>query len=701
MRSAPELRVIIVGASSDEAAGIVIILKQGGYSVKPRCAYNARAFELSLEKHPFDMAFWCESGAGFSLVRGIQIITKLGKNIPLVELRSQVDERDRVESLRAGACDVVLKHNKDHLALVVDRELAKLSHYRKVIELERRYTESQKNCFELLQSSKNAVAFIANGRHVHANPSYRQLFGYSYMTELKGLPVKELAVGVDARRVDDFVVGLERSGGSGEIDLAALGSGGSQFRVSFKFDRASINGQDAYRIIARDLSRRRKETDLPSNRFDPLTGLVNHQHFLELLETEVSSTREEGGKGVLMLIELEHFRSIRATVGIAGSDLVIRDLAEVAHQLTSSAHTFARFADHTFTLYIPQSEVSDAVILAEKVRSGIESHISDAAGQSVSASCSIGVVAINRMTTDAQAALTHADIACRSAIHAGGNAVRVYEPAEYGIDEDRGKTLTGTEIREAMSDDRIELRFHPIISLHGDNVEVFQVDARMRDEFDNVIDHDTLLAAAAASDCEGHLDRWIVEQMLLEWGTPNGPSQTAQLLIRLSDESVKDPSLVLHLGRMLRKTGADASRLIFEVSESAATGYVRYARGFVKALKRLGCMAALARFGAGSNSFRTLKHLDVDFLKIEEEVMKDLVDNPASQSAIRSIQETARLNNKATIATKVQDANSLALLWELGVNYVQGDYIQGLVIELGSPVAEIVTPASDQTGVIH
>ena len=158
------------------------------------------------------MAFWCESGAGFSLARGIQVITKLGKNIPVVELRSQVDERDRVESLRAGACDVVLKHNKDHLALVVDRELAKLSHYRKAIELERRYAESQKNCFELLQSSKNAVAFIANGRHVHANPSYRQLFGYSYMTELKGLPVKELAVGVDARRVDDFVVGLERTG---------------------------------------------------------------------------------------------------------------------------------------------------------------------------------------------------------------------------------------------------------------------------------------------------------------------------------------------------------------------------------------------------------------------------------------------------------------------------------------------------------
>ena len=390
MPSVAELRVIIVGASSDEAAGIVTTLKRSGYRVKPRCAYNSGAFELALEQHTFDLAFWCESGTGFTLTRAMQVLSKLGKSLPIVELRSQVSEHDRVESLRGGACDVVLKSNIAHLALVVDRELARASQHRRALELERRYTESQKTCFELLQSSKSAVAFISKGRHVHANPSYRQLFGYSYMTELKGLPVRDLVVGADASRVDDFVLGLERSGGSGEIDLVAMGAGGSQFKVSLKFARASINGADAYQIVARDLSRRRREVDIPANQFDPLTGLVNHQHFLELLGTEVSSIRQDGGKGVLMLIELEHFRSIRATVGIAGSDLVIRDLAEVIHKLTNNAQALARFADHTFTWYLPQSEVKDARVLAERVRAGIEGHISDAAGQSVGASCSIG-----------------------------------------------------------------------------------------------------------------------------------------------------------------------------------------------------------------------------------------------------------------------------------------------------------------------
>ena len=190
-----ELRVIIVGASSDEAAGIVTTLKRGGYRVKPRCAYNSSAFQSAVEQHTFDLAFWCESGTGFTLSRAMQVLSKVGKNLPVIQLRAQTSEHDRVESLRSGACDVVLKGNVDHLALVVDRELARLSRHRRALELERRYSESQRTCFELLQSSKNAVAFVSKGRHVHANPSYRQLFGYSYMTELKGLPVKDLVIG--------------------------------------------------------------------------------------------------------------------------------------------------------------------------------------------------------------------------------------------------------------------------------------------------------------------------------------------------------------------------------------------------------------------------------------------------------------------------------------------------------------------------
>lgn len=223
----------------------------------------------------------------------------------------------------------------------------------------------------------------------------------------------------------------------------------------------------------------------------------------------------------------------------------------------------------------------------------------------------------------------------------------------------------------------------------------------MHDESNNLFGHDALLSAAAADDFENHLDRWIVEQMLLDCEEWDDPPKSARLLVRLSDESIKSPDLVLHLERLLKKSRIDGRRLIFEVSEEVATGHVRNARGFVQALKRLGCLTVLERFGARLNSFRTLKHLDVDFLKIAESVTEDLVDNPSTQSAIRRIQEMAHLSNKSTIVTQVRGARSLALLWDMGVNYVQGDYTQYPAIELRSVSAAPSQMFGEDPGLVH
>ena len=205
-----------------------------------------------------------------------------------------------------------------------------------------------------------------------------------------------------------------------------------------------------------------------------MTGLISHQQFLEILAKEITTIREDGGTGALLLVELEHLRSIRERLGIAGSDLITRDLAKVTHKLIQSVHTLGRFADHTFTLYLPKDDIAAATTLAEQVRIAIETHICDVAGQSVSASCSIGIVEINSMTVDAQSALTHADIACRSAIHSGGNAVRVYEPAVFEQAIVEQLTVGSAQLRAALSDGSVELRFQPMINLRGDHYEVFR-----------------------------------------------------------------------------------------------------------------------------------------------------------------------------------------------------------------------------------
>lgn len=148
-----------------------------------------------------------------------------------------------------------------------------------------------------------------------------------------------------------------------------------------------------------------------------------------------------------------------------------------------------------------------------------------------------------------------------------------------------------------------------------------------------------------------------------------GLPPSAQVSVSFSDESIKSPLLVLHLERVLKKAGVDGAKFIFEVTYKFDTGQVRKARGFVQSRKRLDCKTVLTEFGGQANSFATLKHLDLDFLKLEQGVTEDL-DNPTARSKLHRSQERANRANKASIVTQVHGTCSLALLWEIGVDYV-------------------------------
>ncbi len=682
-----ELRIMAVGASPDDVSITLDSLRGDGYAVRSRSVSNVDEFELQLREQCPDVILWCEGAETFSLTQTMVTLARAHKDIPVIALRTVLTERDRIDALRVGAKDVVLRENSEHLSLVVERELSNLAERRSLTDLESRYKESQRTCFELLQSSRNAVAFVREGLHLHANPAYRQMFGYECMTELQGVPLEELVGSSDRRRISDYLLGLERSGASGELEVTAVAGGRGEFRAGLSFSRASMNGEDVCRVVVRDLSPPDRVDSYPA-RYDPLTGLLSHHYFLEILDIEIDRRRREGGQSVLILIELEHFRSIRETLGIAGNDIIIRHLAAVIEDTIGNAGQLARFADTTFTVLVSSCDVSSALELAETVRDRLESTISDAHGQSVTSTCSIGMVSLHRRTEGAQEALAHADISCRTAIHSGGNRVMVYEPLGAEFLRPRLTALSLDEISEAVAEGRLELTFQSIMTLHGDLAEVYQASARLTDELGLTLCHEELVNDLIEPGVAGRLDQWLVEQAVLWLGEPEGPGKNASLFLRLSDEALKDPTLLLHLSRLLRQTGVDGRRLIVEISQAAATGQIRFARGFVNALKRMDCGVALGSFGKGASACRNLRHLDVDFLKIDESVMNDLVSNTENQDAIKSIQELARSMKKATVASLVQDAQSLAILWQYGVNYVQGEYIQGPVVEIDQGLAD-------------
>jgi len=681
------LQLLMVGGSSEEVAGVIALLARGGHRVRPRCAFNATSFVRLLEQRDFDLVLWLDTGGVFTLETAMSLLRASRRDAPVVVVRSLLSEDDRTEALRVGARDAVSRRKPEHLLLVVEREVRALCERRARRDAEQRQAHAQRAYMELFRTSPSALAYLRAGRHLEANSAYRRLFGYSYLTELRGLPLTKLVSPEDAPRLDEALARLEREAadGSVEVEVAAVGSGGAACNLALVLSRAQLNGMDVVKVVAHD--RRRKPLPSPGPRRDALTGLHSHQHFLEVLERAVQAAHAQGEVSTLMLIELEHFRTIRATVGIAAADHVVRDLARVALEIGGGEGLLARFADHTFTLLKPGADLEAARALAERLRRAIEDHISDVRGQSVAITASVGIAVVDAGIGDYQAALTQADMACREAIHAGGNRVETFRRPEPESTAQAASRARGESIREAIAADRLELCLEPILTLHGELTELYRVDVQLGGDGDAAFSHDQLLAAARSTGLARTLDRWLINRAvccLLEGRELGGQ---AHFFIRLSDESVKDASLALHLRRLLRKCGLDGARLIFEISEKAATEQVRAARAFAHALHELRCRTALERFAGHPACLRVLKHLDVDFLKIDATCLRNLVGDAQSQSALRHIQETARLMNKATVATSVENVASLAILWQYGVHYVQGDYVQGPVIELGAELA--------------
>ena len=229
-------------------------------------------------------------------------------------------------------------------------------------------------------------------------------------------------------------------------------------------------------------------------RIDQETGLFNHQYFLNSLQTSVGNAIAQVHYSTLLMIELENVRAMRRTAGVAATDLLIKDLANVVFNEVGENGTLARFGESTFSVLINKARDEASEQLANRIRSAVKEHISDADGQSVATTCSVAIVDVDGLTTNPQKILARADSLCRVAIQQGGNCVQVYEP---GAGEDVTITsngLSAESIESAIRSNRLSLLYQPIINLGGEAGDRYEVFPSLCDGDDLQANSDTLSA---------------------------------------------------------------------------------------------------------------------------------------------------------------------------------------------------------------
>ncbi|MEA2130699.1 MAG: hypothetical protein QOJ85_3590 [Solirubrobacteraceae bacterium] len=421
---------------------------------------------------------------------------------------------------------------------------------------------------------------------------------------------------------------------------------------------------------------------------DPVTALFNRRRLEEELARELAAAHRYGTCGAVLALDLDNFKYVNDTLGHSAGDELIAGVAEILRSRLRRTDTVARLGGDEFAIVLPHVDESQARGVAQDLLAAIRSEavVSTAKG-SRRATASIGIAlfqgASDQLT--GEELLVEADIAMYDAKEAGRDQACLYDAGSSRHRSLEARMTWGEQIREALEEDRFTLYAQPIVPLQPGGRTRHELLVRMVGRDGDVIPPSAFLPVAERFDLVQEIDRWVVRRAIELLAERARIGDDVMFDVNLSAKSLGDADLPASIAQQLQAAGVDPSRLVFEVTETAAIVNVDRARQFARRLGELGCGFALDDFGAGFASFYYLKHLPFDFLKIDGEFVESLTDSTTNQLVVQAVVSIARGLGKQTIAEYVGDEETLQLLRRYGVDYAQGFHVGRPV-----PVEEIV-----------
>ncbi len=673
------IRLVIVEDRLEDAEGIISILRNGGMAVRPSRPESADELAEMVAKQPPDMILASWNGKSIPFTGVMELVNRSSKDLPVIAVATELNEAIILGSLAAGARNVALRNRPEHMQHVVRSQFTNLENRRAVRRLEVQLRETERRCDGLIDSSRDPIAYVHEGMHIRANAAYLEMFGYESFEEIEGLPVLDMIGGADA---DEFKQLLKRMQ-KGEpppkkLELKAQRADGETFDAVMEFSQASYEGEPCLQIVFRQQTidtEMIKELDELRQR-DPGTGLFNRTHFMGELEKAVAGAAEGRSDQALFLIEIDNYAGLLNEIGIGHADDLLREAGQRLQGELGTEDIAARFSDHTFAVLCRKSDHTRTREMAERLRKGFPDHILEAGDRSLHATISLGGVQIGEKIASVPQVLGKASQGLQAASGDGGNRVHLFDPAARDRAEEERIQHWVQRIQAALKGNDFLLHFQPIIGLHGNEVEHYEVLLRMRQGAGDIIPPLSFLPIAEEYGLMDDIDRWVIARAIQTLAAQHKAGRNVALLVKVTPQGLTESSnLGLIVSELVRRAGIPGERLIFEIPESKAFTNLKPVQEFTSAIASVGATLCLAQFGSGINSFQLLKHIDATYLKIDRAFMQDLAKNPETQKKVKDISAEAQKLGKRTIAEFVSDAASLTTLFTSSVDYVEGHFL--------------------------
>jgi len=411
---------------------------------------------------------------------------------------------------------------------------------------------------------------------------------------------------------------------------------------------------------------------------DLLTGLVNRREFERRLTRVLANVRaDHDEEAALCYLDLDQFKVVNDTCGHAAGDELLHQISVLLQEKMRHRDTLARLGGDEFGMLLEHCPLDQALRIANELREVVQDFRFVWQDRTFSVGASIGVVALTAATESLASALNAADAACYVAKEKGRNRVHVHEPDDAELAARDAQMQWVSRLTQALDEDRFALCYQPIAPLaaHAHERPHYEILLRLVDADGQLVEPGAFLPAAERYNLMPAIDRWVLRHALADFAQRYRRTPESELpiyAINLSGLSLNDIGLVDFIRQLLREHQVPGHALCIEITEAAAIANLTQAAHFIHALKELGCLFSLDDFGSGMHSFAHLKMLPVDFLKIDGNFVRSMVQDRVVRAMAEAINRVAHVMAIQTVAECAESDAILDLLKDLGVDHAQG-----------------------------
>jgi len=671
------IRLLIVDNSPDDAEIPVNILRQAGYMLKSQRVHDMATMEAAMHKGRWDLVISENILPQFSAAMALDLIKRAGFDIPFLILTREISDDAMQSMMASGVHDVIRKQQIGRLLPSIKREIRNAGMRAEYYRLASKAEEVEKKQQAIIESSREAVAYVHEGVHVDANVAYLKIFGFDTKEQVAEVPLLDLIEKDDQAAFKKFFRNPEQN--TEPTQFTAKRHDGSVLHVEMAISPVVVEGEQCIQVVVTDVSKRQAvENKLKYlSQHDPLTGLFGRHYFMHELNAAVSKAKESDIKFVLFYLNVDKLTEINEKVGYAAGDRLLLKISKILSGLTATVGTAARLGGDEFTLLLPVNsadEVNQHDLLVKKALSNVSF---TEGGDNYHCSCSISHITIDNQTASSQKALSMAYAACNK------NKTYKKEPAasvketivtEPKKEIDPSDKAWEKRIKEALDKDLFELSYQPVVNLHNEDEEFYEVLLRMDGGNGNLITAGEFMPAAQRSGLMAAIDKWVLQRVIEALENLHADNRDTSLFVNISKDTFLDKNISIFTKKALQEVNVAPKNLIIEIDDRDLMENPKDGSETIRHFNGIGCEVSIDNFGTGLGTIEMLQTLPVKYLKLSGKALENITEDPRRQGIFQVMVDLGRILGKKIVAKSVENAEALSFLYQKEVDFVQGYY---------------------------